>query len=93
MRILISTANFSKNSLLGKSLINLYRITLAFQTHIMPLNNLTGNIFTIDNFWTQQECIDFISKSEEIGYEPATVETEKRPVVVETVRNNNRAIY
>lgn len=59
----------------------------------MQLNNLTPNIFTIDNFWTQKECIDFISKSEKMGYEPATVETEKGHIVVETIRNNNRVIY
>ena len=33
------------------------------------------DIFTIDNFWTKQECEDFIFKSETIGYEPATVTT------------------
>ena len=59
----------------------------------MQLNSLRNNIFTIDNFWTPQECKDFISKSELIGYEPATVNTEKGQIVVETVRNNNRVIY
>lgn len=54
---------------------------------------MTNNIFTIDNFWTQQECETFISKSEAIGYEPATIDTEKGQKVVETVRNNNRVIY
>ena len=59
----------------------------------MQLTNLTDNIFTIDNFWTQRECEDFISKSEAIGYEPATIETEKGQKVVEAIRNNNRVIY
>ena len=59
----------------------------------MELNQLATNISTIDNFWTKQECEDFISKSETIGYEAATVETEKGYVVLETVRNNNRVIY
>jgi hypothetical protein len=59
----------------------------------MQLNKLTNNIFTIDNFWTTQECEDFISKSESIGYKPATVDTESGQKVVETVRNNNRVIY
>ena len=59
----------------------------------MQLNSLTNNIFTIDNFWTKQECEDFISKSELIGYEPATIDTEKGQIVVETVRNNNRVLY
>lgn len=59
----------------------------------MQKNILTNNIFTIDNFWTQQECEDFIFKSELIGYEPATIDTERGQIVVETVRNNNRVIY
>lgn len=59
----------------------------------MQLNNLSNHIFTIDDFWTRQECEDFISKSELIGYEPATIDTEKGQIVVETVRNNNRVIY
>jgi len=59
----------------------------------MKLNILTNNILTIDNFWTQLECDDFISKSEAIGYEPATIDTEKGQIIVETVRNNNRVIY
>lgn len=59
----------------------------------MRLNKLIDNIFTIDNFWTKHECEDFISKSELIGYEPATINTEKGQIVVEAVRNNNRVIY
>lgn len=38
-------------------------------------------------------CEDFISKSEAIGYKPATIDTEKGQKVVEAVRNNNRVIY
>jgi prolyl 4-hydroxylase len=59
----------------------------------MQLNKLASHIFTIDNFWTQQNCEDFIAKSEAIGYEPATIETEKGQKVMEAVRNNNRVIY
>ncbi len=59
----------------------------------MDLNILANNIFTIDNFWTKQECENFISKSENLGYELATVETEKGHIVVEMVRNNNRVLY
>ncbi len=59
----------------------------------MHLNKLTNNIFTIENFWTQKQCVDFIAKSEAIGYEPATIDTEKGNKVVETVRNNNRVLY
>jgi len=59
----------------------------------MILQKIADNIFTIDNFWTTGECENFISKSELIGYEAATIETEKGAVIIETVRNNNRVIY
>lgn len=59
----------------------------------MQLNKHTDNIYTIDNFWTTQECENFISKSEAIGYEPATVTTGKGQIIVKDVRNNNRIIY
>jgi len=59
----------------------------------MQQNILTNNIFTIEDFWTSKECDDFISQSEAIGYEPATVETESGQKVITTVRNNNRVIY
>lgn len=59
----------------------------------MRKNNLTDFIFTIDNFWSAELCNDYILKSEAIGYEPATVETEKGQRVIETVRNNNRIIF
>ncbi|MEO7212942.1 2OG-Fe(II) oxygenase [Mucilaginibacter sp.] len=59
----------------------------------MQQHILTNNIFTIDDFWTPKECEDFIFKSEAMGYEPATVETENGQKVITTVRNNNRVIY
>lgn len=59
----------------------------------MQLTKMTEFISTVENFWTKQECEEFISKSEAIGYAPATIETEKGQKVVETVRNNNRVIY
>lgn len=59
----------------------------------MQLTKLNNNIFTIDNFWTKQECESYISTSEGIGYEPATIETERGQRIVEAVRNNNRVIY
>ena len=59
----------------------------------MQLNKHTDKIFTVDNFWTIQECEDFISKSEGIGYERATVTNENGQVIVKEIRNNNRIIY
>ncbi len=59
----------------------------------MQLNILTNNIFTIDDFLSKQDCIDYILKSEFIGYEPATINTEKGQMIIETVRNNFRVLY
>jgi len=59
----------------------------------MQKHILADSIFTIEGFWTSQECDDFIAKSEIIGYEPATVETGGGQQVITAVRNNNRVIY
>lgn len=59
----------------------------------MTLQKIADHIFTIQNFWTEQECNDFISKSESIGYDIATVDTDKGARVIESVRNNNRVLY
>jgi len=54
---------------------------------------LTNNIFIVEDFWTSEECDKFIAESEVIGYEPATIETDRGQKVVEAVRNNNRVLY
>jgi predicted 2-oxoglutarate/Fe(II)-dependent dioxygenase YbiX len=59
----------------------------------MQLKQLSENVFIIDSFWSKRQCEDFTAKSESIGYEAATIETEKGHMLVESVRNNNRVIY
>lgn len=59
----------------------------------MELRKITDEIFVIDNFWTKEQCEAFIAKSEAIGYEAATIITERGPRLVESVRNNNRVLY
>ena len=59
----------------------------------MHLKQLLNNIFTVDDFWMKQQCEEFTTKSESIGYEAATIETERGHVLNESVRNNNRVIY
>lgn len=54
---------------------------------------LTNHIFTIDDFWSPTECEQFILKSEQMGYEPAAIDTDKGQKVVAHVRNNNRVLY
>lgn len=59
----------------------------------MNLTNPAPQIWLIENFWTAQQCNDFIATSEVTGYEAATVTTEKGAQVIERVRNNNRLLY
>jgi hypothetical protein len=69
-------------------------LSLKLQIGIdMQKTEIGNNIFTIDNFWTKLECLEAISKSEGIGYEPAMIDTETGPKVVKSVRNNNRVLY
>jgi prolyl 4-hydroxylase len=66
---------------------------MLFQQPTMKVNRHTENIFTIDNFWSKQECDDFITTSETIGYAPATVTTDQGQKLVTQIRNNNRVIF
>lgn len=51
---------------------------------------LENRIITIDNFFTSQECKNYIQLSEKLGYEAAKLDTGK---VVSEVRNNERTFY
>lgn len=59
----------------------------------MQLITLNKNIFIVENFWSKEKCEAFINKSEMLGYEAATIDTERGQKVVESVRNNNRVIH
>ncbi len=59
----------------------------------MKKNVVSKNIYTIDNFWTKDQCDTFIKRSEDIGYSPATVHTENGPRLLDFVRNNNRVMF
>lgn len=53
----------------------------------------TDHIFTVENFWTAQECDAYIHKSEQLGYEQAKIITDFGARVVESVRNNTRVLH
>lgn len=59
----------------------------------MKTVELKKNIYLIEDFWSAERCDDFIIKTEGIGYEPATIQTDNGPRLVDFVRNNNRVIY
>ena len=55
-----------------------------------PTHVLENRIITIENFFTLQECKNYIQLSENLGYEVAKLDTGK---VVSEVRNNERVFY
>ncbi len=59
----------------------------------MKTQELKKDIYLIDNFWSSERCDEFIAKTEALGYEPATIQTENGPRLVDHIRNNNRVIY
>jgi prolyl 4-hydroxylase len=59
----------------------------------MKLTKLTDSIFTVEDFFTRQECLDTIVRSEGIGYELAKVNTASGTRVRTDIRNNSRAFY
>src|SRR5690606_28165872 len=58
----------------------------------MKAIQLKKDIYVIEDFWSPQTCLDFIARSEKMGYESATIQTESGARLVESVRNNNRVI-
>jgi prolyl 4-hydroxylase len=59
----------------------------------MEMKELKKNIYLVDDFWSPKRCDEFIVKTEALGYEPATIQTENGPRLVDRIRNNNRVIY
>ena len=59
----------------------------------MKFTDFGNGIYTIDNFFSEQECKDWIQKSEEIGYEEAKISLGEEQVLMKSVRNNERLIY
>jgi hypothetical protein len=59
----------------------------------MESKELSRNIYTIDAFWTKQQCEDFIEKCEQKGFEDAKILTGGGYKVVPSVRNNERVMY
>jgi predicted 2-oxoglutarate/Fe(II)-dependent dioxygenase YbiX len=50
------------------------------------------NIFVIRNFLTPEECSDFVARSEQAGYEEATITTTAGFVMNKDVRDNARLL-
>ncbi|MGI4737889.1 MAG: prolyl hydroxylase family protein [Janthinobacterium lividum] len=59
----------------------------------MKLTQVADTIFTVEDFLTRAECLQYIVRSEEIGYELAKVNTASGSKVKTDVRNNSRAFH
>jgi len=59
----------------------------------MKLNKLADDIFTVEDFFTRQECLEAIVQSEGLGFELAKINTASGSRVHTGVRNNSRAFY
>ena len=59
----------------------------------MTRTQLAESIFTVDDFLTRRECLEYMALSEQLGYEAAKVNTAKGARVVPGVRNNSRAFH
>ena len=49
--------------------------------------------FVVEDFLTQKECCDLISRSEDIGYERSKIQTNLGEVESVSVRNNERVLF
>lgn len=59
----------------------------------MKFNKLADDIFTVEDFFTRQECLEAIVQSEGLGFELAKINTASGSRVHTGVRNNSRAFY
>lgn len=59
----------------------------------MKFTDFKNGIFTVDNFFSVQECKDWIQKSENLGYEEAKINFGKKQVLMKNIRNNERLMY
>ena len=58
----------------------------------MIVKSLVREIYSIENFFSKEECNRFIQRSESIGYKEATINTERGSQLVKHVRNNERVL-
>ena len=56
-------------------------------------NWLNDYVFTIDNFFSREECQQYIELSEDYGFEEATVTSATGSVRISKLRNNDRVMF
>ena len=55
-------------------------------------NYITDQIFTVSNFFTDEECDAYIDLAESIGFDDAPINTASGPQIRKDVRNNTRVM-
>ncbi len=53
-------------------------------------NYINEKVFTVTDFFTEQECDEHIKLAESKGFCDATIDTASGPVIRQDVRNNTR---
>ncbi len=59
----------------------------------MKKTEFSEEVFIIEDFFTSEQCFDFIAESEKIGYEEAKVLIDGSEVMFKNIRNNSRILY
>lgn len=59
----------------------------------MQVFNVSRDIYVIQDFWTKEQCDQYIKMSESRGYRAAAINTGMGQRVVNSVRNNKRVMY
>ena len=59
----------------------------------MKTEKLGAGIFTIENFLSVTECLDYIALSESKTYEVATINATSGPEINTNIRHNDRVIF
>ena len=59
----------------------------------MNKRELHPEIFQVQNFFSEKECISFINKGEEVSFEEAKVAVDGKQVMIKGIRNNKRIIF
>ena len=55
-------------------------------------NYISDEIFTVDDFLSNEECNQFIDRAESLGFDEAPITTSLGPVMRKDIRNNSRVM-
>ena len=56
------------------------------------ITQIDTDIFTVDEVFSQDECLSLIARAEAIGFDAASVRTSNGPQMMPKIRNNDRVV-